>query len=636
MNYQIEEIASLQADGSEEARKTQRSLEIKSRQNYQDACARCLRSLSFSEMGAREASIEQPLRDTCQWIYSTAAYCSWDAKTTNLLWIKGNPGSGKSTLMKGLRARRSQAASASSTLFLQFFFNARGAIFEKTPTGLYLALMYSLLLQSPILKCEFLPRFLEKEFYSDTSKVAWRTAEIESIFHSMITQKQSHGIEILIDALDECKEDEVRAIIRKFERSIDNARQSCAPLSVCWSSRHYPTISMLSTHGVEVSMEQYNGSDIKHFVKCELPARLDPLLLSIQDEIISRANGVFLWAVLVSRKMLKTIDQGKNKRQLRELLESIPVELDDLFDEIFRKIGSATQGHKELALACFRTLVAAGSDPARAQEQYLPSWDGGLLEILHSSWEPSVDLYHPSYMMEYAFKHFKCVGYPPSIDFKESSRLFLTELCQRATINYMKMCLNCPAGSFREFNDTILIIAANPSVFGITTADLTGLVTIICNLSVSSLILERNWGIILSKWTYDNTHHGAPRTRLDFVTVFCLVPGKDPASEAGVLVNGYFRPLKTRTMIDQALQKLGALGVSRVIAVQWSLWTEDPRQFLQRFTGEDCSRPPQQTSHWEILETLIGCPSTKFCGKHWSRTLSIDFAVASSFVSCSN
>jgi hypothetical protein len=84
---------------------------------------------------------------------------------------------------------------------------------------------------------------------------------------------------------------------------------------------------MLSQFGVEVTMDENNHSDIVQYVKLELPTYLDPLLSSIQNKIISRANGVFLWAVLVSKKMLKAVDQGKGEQQLHHFLESIPIEL---------------------------------------------------------------------------------------------------------------------------------------------------------------------------------------------------------------------------------------------------------------------------------------------------------------------
>lgn len=107
--------------------------------------------------------------------------------------------------------------------------------------------------QSPVLRFELLPRFLEKEFNSEAGKlVEWRVSEIADIFHHVFGQKQTHGIEILIDALDECDDEEVRGVVRRFENSIHIARSSGAALKVRWRSRYYPHISLKSKHGVEL------------------------------------------------------------------------------------------------------------------------------------------------------------------------------------------------------------------------------------------------------------------------------------------------------------------------------------------------------------------------------------------------
>src|SRR5205823_5477227 len=97
-----------------------------------------------------------------QWIYKDSSYMRWASNENMLLWIKGNPGSGKSVLIKSLHARREQARDRQSTFMLKFFFNARGIQKERTIFGLYLALMHDLLRQDHILMAEFLPLYVRK------------------------------------------------------------------------------------------------------------------------------------------------------------------------------------------------------------------------------------------------------------------------------------------------------------------------------------------------------------------------------------------------------------------------------------------------------------------------------------------
>jgi hypothetical protein len=190
--------------------------------------------------------------------------------------------------------KRTETADSPETINLSFFFTARGAAVERTPIGLYITLLHGLLRQIPLVMCEFLPTFIEKEFYSQNCKIPWQITEVADTFHFIIRRKQPNYIEIMVDALDECKGDEVRSAIRKFESSMADAKASEAKLRVCWSSRYYPHISLKSKNGLELQPDKQNDSDTRQYVEAELSPRVDSSVLSIREDVISRASRVFL------------------------------------------------------------------------------------------------------------------------------------------------------------------------------------------------------------------------------------------------------------------------------------------------------------------------------------------------------
>lgn len=67
-------------------------------------------------------------------------------KHHGLLWIKGNPGAGKSTIMKC--AARHASESHTDQRVLSFFFNARGESLENTE-GMYRALLHQVASEIP-------------------------------------------------------------------------------------------------------------------------------------------------------------------------------------------------------------------------------------------------------------------------------------------------------------------------------------------------------------------------------------------------------------------------------------------------------------------------------------------------------
>ena len=90
-------------------------------------------------MYVRQKNIHVALDNTCNWLFSTTEYNDWISRKNievhhGLLWIKGRPGAGKSTLMKEALHRAEVKTSKTGTTTAGFFFNARGTeILEKTP-----------------------------------------------------------------------------------------------------------------------------------------------------------------------------------------------------------------------------------------------------------------------------------------------------------------------------------------------------------------------------------------------------------------------------------------------------------------------------------------------------------------------
>jgi ABC-type ATPase involved in cell division len=68
------------------------------------------------------------------------------ATTHGMLWLKGKPGAGKSTLMKESLLRLKRTAEGKD-IIIAFFFNSRGSELEKPPIGFYRSILHDLMLQ---------------------------------------------------------------------------------------------------------------------------------------------------------------------------------------------------------------------------------------------------------------------------------------------------------------------------------------------------------------------------------------------------------------------------------------------------------------------------------------------------------
>ena len=94
-----------------------------------------LNSLRFKQMDTRQMTIKTAHARTCRWFLKNTHHLDWlDANKIHehngFLWIKGNAGTGKSTLMKFALVNARKAMR--DRIVLSFFSNARG---EDTETS---------------------------------------------------------------------------------------------------------------------------------------------------------------------------------------------------------------------------------------------------------------------------------------------------------------------------------------------------------------------------------------------------------------------------------------------------------------------------------------------------------------------
>lgn len=209
-----------------------------------------LERLRFPQLDARLANLRKAQSYTCKWIRERKDYKKWldsnDLQASDgFFWIKGNPGTGKSILMKFLyqaMQRQLRQATAEDKLVISFFFNARGNEFEKSTLGLYRSLLFNLLNLEPSLQ-EALD-LCERAGYHNILESDWQLQMLKEVFEEAITLLQAQGKQLycFVDALDECPDDEVQDMVSYFEELVSSTNSQ--HFRVCFSSRHYPQIAM--------------------------------------------------------------------------------------------------------------------------------------------------------------------------------------------------------------------------------------------------------------------------------------------------------------------------------------------------------------------------------------------------------
>ncbi|KAI0469439.1 hypothetical protein F4859DRAFT_131587 [Xylaria cf. heliscus] len=305
-----------------------------------------LKCLRFQGIDDGLQNISRPWRRTTDWLFATSNYRSWvdgtDAsKNHGLLWIKGKPGAGKSTLMKAAFIREKSISKASNTSTAAFFFNARSTQpLEKSPMGLYRSLLFQVLEQDPDIFSQLSDKFESKvRFDRDETTghinghVEWYQEELQGYLEKALKTPESKPAILFIDAIDECDDKTVHDLVDYFNRLTHEASQLGAKLRVCLSSRHYPQISIDGCH--EIVVEEHNGPDILRYIEARVGN--DLAIKDLSQDIAKKSGGIFLWVVLVV-DCLKRSARGKSLKWLRNKLNETPSELTDLFKQLFSDV----------------------------------------------------------------------------------------------------------------------------------------------------------------------------------------------------------------------------------------------------------------------------------------------------------
>lgn len=363
------------------------SEELKLRSGVQQTI---LDHLSYPAMPQRYEQVIEAHPTTFEWAFKELPVGSnrWDnlakwLKTGNgVYWVSGKPGSGKSTLMKHIyddsRTRfylKQWAQMGESTdvplLIGTFFFWTSGSLEQRSQIGMLRAVLFQILDQKPELLPVVFPALWAKQYEQRLSggratwAETWTLRTLMAGFQRLIAQ-QAVPVKIffLIDGLDEFDGDhEVLAELFNEVVKTSNSEQSNW-IKCCVSSRPWVVFKENFEGCPTLQLQDLTANDIKTFVNektfanspFRLLAKKEPQATSeLIQEIVEKAEGVFLWVHVVVLDLLRGIRKRDTIPDLWRRLEALPNDLDSLYRHIVSQIEPA---HQVWASKTFQILRA--------------------------------------------------------------------------------------------------------------------------------------------------------------------------------------------------------------------------------------------------------------------------------------
>lgn len=362
-----------------------------------DQRERVLSSLKFESMYAREnaSPINQSHEGTFQWIFKDvsesnnssedvskydrslnndsesgsssdggfyapkpvwSSFVHWLQSDEKFYWISGKPGSGKSSLIRylvldprttDLLQRR---PSAENTKVLRSFIWAAGSNIQRSQKGVLATLLHELLSDEAMPIDQVTKQYSMKRSIED-----WSLKELQDSLQYTLRQSSAPTC-IFIDGLDEIDSREfggLRGLVKlvKSLAQIPNTK-------FCLGSRPEPLLAMEFAQLPQLRLQDLTRKDMRKHVEESLREIHERYITEEKFQeliktILWRAEGVFLWVSLVTRRICNGLIADEWDTLL-ERVKQLPSDLHDLYHDMWNRMNKEDQQlYMSDAASCF-------------------------------------------------------------------------------------------------------------------------------------------------------------------------------------------------------------------------------------------------------------------------------------------
>ncbi|CAK7206518.1 hypothetical protein SEUCBS139899_009314 [Sporothrix eucalyptigena] len=343
---------------------------------YKDAGDRtCLQDLRTTNPCHDKIRIEETrgglLADSYRWILESQGFLDWrESKESKLLWIRSDPGKGKTMLLCGiineLQAATKLVDPDSSSLMSYFFCQATDTRLNSASAVLR-GLIFMLVAQQPAL----LP--ILREQYDDAGASLFTDANswtaLTEIFKNIIKDLGSRdpapqNVYLFIDALDECgtategqgnasddSDSQYDQLIQLLNFLIVSTASKSVQIKCIVTSRNWHVIEEqmnVAENKVQLSLE-LNENSVLSAVEAYIRYKVDQLTKAksydeatkseVLQYLVANADGTFLWVALVCQRLASP---QVARRHTAKILEQSPPGLDGFYKRMLQIIEKAT------------------------------------------------------------------------------------------------------------------------------------------------------------------------------------------------------------------------------------------------------------------------------------------------------
>ncbi|KAI0290866.1 hypothetical protein BC826DRAFT_956018 [Russula brevipes] len=304
---------------------------------------------------------------TARWFIQGRTFKQWKANGS-LLWIRGNPGAGKSILCSAIIEDIKQIHEPGPPLVGYYYFDFRDAL-KRDVRGLLTSVLMQLCDASD--SCSHILSRLYTKHKSGSEHPS--DAALTQCLKIMLDLPRQVPIYLIVDAMDECPNDtgtpSAREKVLDFVEDLVQSRHS--NLFICITSRPEQDINTilgpLTSPSTRVSLHEEVGQteDINSYIRCFVRSDREMRRWRMEDKervinaLTERANGMFRWVYCQLDNLRRCMPSS-----IRKALDELPITLDETYERILQGIPKQKRQHAHQLFQC----IVAAIRPLRVEE----------------------------------------------------------------------------------------------------------------------------------------------------------------------------------------------------------------------------------------------------------------------------
>ncbi|KFY39182.1 hypothetical protein V495_06100 [Pseudogymnoascus sp. VKM F-4514 (FW-929)] len=327
---------------------------------------KCHRIFSAPDYQRYKDRNNYPVKGTCQWFLRHPNYTSWrDSKSSSILWVSADSGSGKSVLSKLLVDKELQATKKRTTCY--FFFKDDNDI-QKTATGALCALLHQVFAQKP----ELLGHAVKVLDQNEEERLITSVDLLWEVLTTAAEDSRAGEIVCILDALDECGHLELKLLLQKLCSFYDERSQISSSMALKFLvtsrpllhienefsdlSRKIPAIRLAGEEHTDEILKE-TGLVIEYEIeKIQLDFPMHPKTVRIlREEFTKVENRTYLWLMLIFDLIRQDLQSFINATERERRFHTIPKSVDTAYTAILNKSTNKNRARKLLKIMCAAT-----------------------------------------------------------------------------------------------------------------------------------------------------------------------------------------------------------------------------------------------------------------------------------------